>query len=196
MNVMDEKQEGQDKERGQNQSERRIYVACLAAYNSGILHGEWIDACQDADDIKAAVDAMLKRSPEPGAEEWAIHDFEGFGPVKLSESESFETVAALAAAIEEHGEIFAHFYDNQDMNSDVEQAVSDFEEKQCGKFNSLADYVQFFWEDCGEWKEDDKAGFWHPSKYVDWERMAHDLEMSGDIFTIELDGKVHVFNNH
>jgi len=31
----------------------RIYVACLAAYNSGKLHGEWIDASQTAEDIHA-----------------------------------------------------------------------------------------------------------------------------------------------
>ena len=29
----------------------RIYVSCLAAYNSGYLHGMWIDATQDPDDI-------------------------------------------------------------------------------------------------------------------------------------------------
>jgi len=30
----------------------RIYVACLAAYNAGKLHGEWIDADQDAEAIR------------------------------------------------------------------------------------------------------------------------------------------------
>lgn len=175
------------------QSERRIYVACLAAYNAGTLHGEWIDADQDAEDIHAAVQEMLKRSPEPGAEEWAIHDYEGFGPIKLSESESFVTVAALAKAIEEHGEIFAHFY--QDQNSDVEQALSDFSDNYNGEWDSLADYVENYWEDCGEFKGDEKT-WWHPTNYIDWERMAKDLELSGDVFTIEHDGKVHVFNNH
>jgi Antirestriction protein (ArdA) len=29
----------------------RIYVACLAAYNSGRLHGAWIDADQPVEDI-------------------------------------------------------------------------------------------------------------------------------------------------
>jgi Antirestriction protein (ArdA) len=31
----------------------RIYVACLAAYNNGRLHGEWIDADQPADEQPA-----------------------------------------------------------------------------------------------------------------------------------------------
>lgn len=29
----------------------RIYVACLASYNNGVLHGRWIDANQSADDL-------------------------------------------------------------------------------------------------------------------------------------------------
>lgn len=174
-------------------AEIKIYVACLAAYNSGILHGEWIDATQDASDIQAAVQAMLAKSPEPGAEEWAIHDFDGFGGIQIGESTSFETVSALAKAINEHGELFAKFYAHQ-CTDDVDQAVSDFEEKNRGAFDSLADYVQNYWEECGDWKEE--GDWWHPSKYVDWERMGRDLETSGDVFTIELDGEVHVFDNH
>ena len=79
----------------------RIYVACLAAYNNGKLHGAWIDANQDAEDLQKAVQKMLSQSPEPGAEEWAIHDYEAFDGVEIHESESFETVSALARFIEE-----------------------------------------------------------------------------------------------
>jgi len=32
----------------------RVYVACLASYNNGILHGEWIDAT-DADEIREEI---------------------------------------------------------------------------------------------------------------------------------------------
>ena len=56
----------------------RIYVACLAAYNNGQLHGAWIDADQSADAIHEEIRAMLASSPTPGAEEWAIHDYERF----------------------------------------------------------------------------------------------------------------------
>jgi len=40
----------------------RIYVACLASYNSGILHGEWIDASDDPEEMQASIDAMLSRT--------------------------------------------------------------------------------------------------------------------------------------
>ena len=29
--------------------------------------------------------------------------------------------------------------------------------------------------------------------YIDWERVAHDAELSGDILAIEVDGQVHIF---
>ena len=49
----------------------RVYVACLAAYNAGKLHGEWIDM-GDADDAHEQALQVLETSPEAGAEEWAI----------------------------------------------------------------------------------------------------------------------------
>ncbi|KGK67087.1 antirestriction protein ArdA [Xanthomonas citri] len=44
----------------------RIYVACLASYNNGVLHGRWIDLDgMDADDVQAEIAAMLRESPNP-----------------------------------------------------------------------------------------------------------------------------------
>ena len=77
---------------GEQKEEIRIYVACLAAYNSGALHGRWIDATQDAADIQSEVREMLAASPIAGAEEWAIHDYEGFEGAQVSEYDGFERV--------------------------------------------------------------------------------------------------------
>lgn len=43
----------------------RIYVADLAAYNSGKLHGVWIDATIELDEIQGCIQAMLKESLNP-----------------------------------------------------------------------------------------------------------------------------------
>jgi len=88
-----------------NIGEIRIYVACLASYNNGVLHGEWIDAAQGVDGIWKEVSQMLLKSPAEYAEEWAIHDYDGFEGIHLSEYASFETVAEYAAFIEEHGKL-------------------------------------------------------------------------------------------
>lgn len=43
-----------------------IYVACLASYNNAHLHGEWIDAAQDADVLMEEIEErVLKTSPYP-----------------------------------------------------------------------------------------------------------------------------------
>ena len=84
----------------------RIYVACLAAYNNGHLHGEWIEVTDEAS-IWEAVQAMLFASPIDEAEEWAIHDYEGFEGAQVGEYFSFESVVKLADYIRERGELGA-----------------------------------------------------------------------------------------
>ena len=88
--------------------EPRIYVACLAVYNSGHLHGVWIDAVQEAWTNWDAVQDMLCVSPAAGAEEWAIRNYEGFGGVRIEEYPSFENVGALAAFAVAHGDLGRH----------------------------------------------------------------------------------------
>ncbi|QEU33463.1 MULTISPECIES: antirestriction protein ArdA [Stenotrophomonas] len=44
----------------------QIYVACLASYNAGVLHGEWIDLeGRDADDVGGEIARILRESPHP-----------------------------------------------------------------------------------------------------------------------------------
>ena len=39
----------------------KIYVACLAAYNNGFLHGQWIDANQETEAIHAGTKPCRRR---------------------------------------------------------------------------------------------------------------------------------------
>lgn len=41
----------------------RIYVASLSDYTAGVLHGEWIEADQNPEDVHQAVNDMLTKSP-------------------------------------------------------------------------------------------------------------------------------------
>ena len=98
-----------------NSPNPEIYVADLAAYNAGKLRGEWIDANQDVDNIRAEIEKMLSSSPELFAEGYAIHDYEQFYGVEnyLGEYPSLENVATVAKLIAEKGElaglVIAHF---------------------------------------------------------------------------------------
>ena len=165
--------------------EPRIYVACLAAYNNGYLHGAWIDAGQEPWSIYDDVKVMLTASPITGAEEWAIHDYEGFGDVRIEEYTGFDRVSALASFIAEHGEIGAASLDY--YCGDLEEAQEAITDRYMGEHASLADYVQ-------EVTEETTAIPQTLHYYIDWQAMARDAEMSGDVFTVSTAyDVVHVF---
>ena len=166
----------------------RIYVASLSDYNSGILHGKWIDASQDADAINEEIQSMLKESKQDNAEEYAIHDFEGFGAYSVSESEDIETIAALAKALDEHGELILALMSHMGFK-DVDEAVGYHEDNYQGEHKSLADWAESFLEDTGTLNEIPE----NLRRYFDFESYARDAELGGDVFTIELDGDTHVY---
>ena len=166
----------------------RIYVACLAAYNSGYLHGAWIDADQDADQIRDEISAMLARSPIRDAEEYAIHDYEGFEGVTIQEYAGIEKVARMGAFIAEHGALGAGLLEQ--FVGDIDQAETALQDCYHGQFASLADYME---------ELTTESGVTIPEAlryYIDWEAMARDAEMGGEFFTIETArDEVHVFSN-
>lgn len=166
----------------------RIYVACLASYNSGRLHGAWIDLeGKDGDDIQTEVDAMLAKSPTADAEEWAIHDYEGFGPYKLSESASFDDIAELVEAVDEHGEAVLAYMANNCGE------LSDFSDAYAGEFSSVEDYAQDLVEDCYSDSLKSLPDFIRFN--IDWKGIAHDMEVGGDIWTADAPGGVYIFRN-
>ena len=167
--------------------EIRIYVADLAAYNNGKLHGVWIDATQHPDDIQEQINEMLAASPEGFAEEYAIHDHEGFDGYPISEYEGIEFVHEVACFIEEFPDIGAELLN---VFSDIDEARKAAEENYAGCYKSLADYAEELTEDTSDIPE-------HLAYYIDYERMGRDMELSGDIFTIETGyQEIHIFWNH
>lgn len=115
-------------------SDLRIYVASLSDYNAGRLLGVHIDLDgKDEDDVWAEINAMLKRSPEMVAEEWAIHDYEGFGPLRLSEYESIGKIVAIAEKVAEHGDAFLGWLSYEDREVDE---FDRFEDQYRGEWDS------------------------------------------------------------
>lgn len=167
----------------------RIYVACLAAYNNGILHGAWIDADQSADELHEDVKKMLAASPEPGAEEWAIHDFEGFGELRLSEWDSFERVSVIATGIAEHGPAFSAWLSYDPEREPID--ASAFEDAYRGEWDSLRKYAEDFADEIGLYDAADKSG----SSYVvvDIDMLTRDLDI--ELYIVESDhGTIYVFD--
>ncbi len=193
---MNEKQQRQEEHQQDGQRERseqvrdswpRIYAASLSDYNAGRLHGAWLDANQEPEALLAGISAMLAASPEPGAEEWAIHDCEGFGAVCLSEYETVETVSKLAKGIAIHGPAFAAWaahlgpgYDDLERFDDCYQ----------GHFDSLTSYGNDFLEALGLAEIIERHVPAELVAYVkiDGEAFGRDLAMSGDVTVVEDEG--------
>ena len=156
----------------------RVYVACLASYNSGCLFGRWIDVGEDEAALRSEVAAMLKASPEPHAEEWALHDFEGFSGIEIREYESFSNVVALAAFAEEHGSLGAEVLNY--YGGDLEDARTALEDRYAGAYSSLEDFAE-------ETASEHFASVHESMRgYIDYEAIGRDMALSGDIITFEL----------
>jgi len=151
----------------------RIYVACLASYNAGRLHGRWIDAI-DADSIREEIKELLKASPVPNAEEWAIHDYDGFYGVPISETEDVDAVAELGAMIRKHGEPVALFAARIGVAKATEERFLDAY--------------------CGEWKSERAYAIPdHLAPYIDFDAFARDL-FQGDYYSLVGEsGRLYVF---
>ncbi len=165
-------------------TEPKIYVACLAAYNNGYLHGQWIDLRQDLDAVWTEIHAMLKASPIPEAEEYAIHDFEGFEGYSLSEYEGIDRAHKLAEFVTEHGRIGGMLLDH--YAGDLDQAEAAME-NHAGEYRNVGEFAEEITEQTTEIPQS-------LVYYIDYDQMGKDMEYNGDIFTIVTNfEEVHVF---
>jgi antirestriction protein len=171
-----------------------IYVASLADYNNGVLHGAWIDAAREPEAIQADIDAVLASSREPNAEEWAIHDYEQFGRARVYEHDSIEQVSRIAKAIQEHGYAFSAWIDVFD-GAPESFDMDSFHEAYLGHYDSVQDYVEQMADDLGYTAELDNLPE-HLQPYVrfDTGALARDMELSGEIATVgDPNGGVWIF---
>jgi antirestriction protein len=189
--------ENEDTEGGRPESQPklkpRIYVASLSDYNAGRLHGVWLDADVETETLAHGVRAMLSASPEPSAEEFAIHDYEAFGPLRLGEFESLGSVSRIGRGIAEYGQAFAHWAALVGTDS---EALERFEESYRGHYASLAAYVEEVIDDMGVDDDIDKAvpEFLAPYVHINVEAFGRDLEQSGDITASSGEGGVYIFD--
>lgn len=176
------------------QQHPRIYVASLSDYNAGRLHGVWLDADAEAEQLAEVVQGMLSRSPEPFAEEYAIHDYEGFGNVPLSEFDSLERVAALARGIAEHGDAFAAWVA---LAGATDLNLAGFEQAFRGTWPSVGEYAADLLADLGAEEILAAVPAWlRPYVRLDNEAFGRDLLIGGDITAIDSGGGVHIFDRH
>lgn len=165
----------------------KIYVACLSSYVNGILYGKWIDASQEIEALRKEIKQMLADSPMPGAEEFAIHTFEGFFCLSIEGYESIESVQEQAAFILEHGELGGRLIA---YYGEVEAARTALEEYYRGEYDSELEYAIQLFDECYLNGLPEFVRF-----YLDYEKFQRDIFID-DYFSIEVRGRCHVFESH
>jgi antirestriction protein len=170
-------------------NQMQIYVACLAAYNAGRLHGAWIDVDADADAMAADVAAMLAKSPIPGAEEYAVHDYDDFP--NMGEYPGFDAIAETAALVEIAADIGLSADDfvrvAKNWHGDAADIRDALENLFCGVYDSFRDFADELADDLLHNVPDDAA------RYFDYDAHAHDL--SHAYTAIDLARGVAVFSD-
>ncbi|GFG50179.1 antirestriction protein [Mycolicibacterium agri] len=171
----------------------RIYIASLADYNNGYLHGVWLDAAREPEAIHDDIQGMLAESRQPDAEEFAIHDYDNFGVCQIHEYDSIELVSRIARGIQEHGLAFAAW---AEVNEGSPERFDDFAEAYLGHFDSLTDYADHLLDDLGYTNELSLLSE-SVRRYLrfDTAAMGRDMLFGGDIHSYPApDGGVWIFD--
>jgi antirestriction protein len=188
--------------------ELEVWIGCLAAYNAGRLHGEWVDAT-DLDTLAEAQKRVLRTSPVPYAEEPYIGDYNAFGSACVSllgEYPQLDDVVKIANALEEHGDAFRAWVELSD-STDVDELVERFPEVYRGEWESRREFAQqtvddIGWgnvpaqpltiEGTGRYPAPTVNVFEELASYLDWDAIARELFM-GSYSAVEVDYKTYVF---
>lgn len=171
----------------------RIYVASLSDYNNGHLHGVWLDAAREPDEVEADIQAMLAQSQQPGAEEFAIHDYDNFGVCRIHEYDTIELVSRIARGISEHGDAFSAW---AEVNEGAPERFDDFTDAYRGHYTSLTEYAEQLIDDLGYVDELDRLLPESLRGYarIDTDALGRDLVLGGDIYVMPApDGGVWIF---
>lgn len=167
-------------------TELRAYCASLSDYNAGRLVGEWIDLDDDPEVMNEAIQAMLKTSREPNAEEWAWHDFEGPGTSLLGEFSPVADLCRLASIVNERDA------DTVSVAAGISDGLDSLDracERYQGVFTSQGDFAHARAEEIGDLES-------IPDMYrnaIDWDSIARDYDCDGWYFVETGYQECHVF---
>lgn len=153
-------------------SSPRIYVACLAAYNNGFLHGSWIEVNLGLEHVEESIKEILASSPvAEECEEWAIHDHEGFGNYYINESHNLEKLCEFAEFLEEYKNFPEEVISELIQDFNIDGAREYLEDHFIGEFDSEIDVAYHFVEEFGLLDEVSKT----VAQYFDYESYGRDL---------------------
>lgn len=164
-----------------------IYIACLASYNNGILHGKWIELDQDIDDVQKEIQTLLQTSPIENSEEYAIHDYEGFFGYSVSEYENIESLVEFVEMIQKYGEAYVVLIDYMGSFESTTEDV--FNEVYQGQWDSEVNFTEQIADEIMEIPK-------NISFYFDYEKFSNDLFINDYLSVESSSGGYHIFRRY
>lgn len=170
----------------------RVWIGCLAAYNAGRLHGEWFTVTSDEDELHEAIAAVLKSSPCPNAEEYEFFDTESPIGGFLGRYSSVSEVCALAELIEEHEHDMGMLEAASEISAkgnlkELKETIECYQ----GSSDSAEQWVEDLAYDSGELSEDDCANS-KILRHIDWSGVVNEYDTDGYSFK-NVGGTCYVF---
>jgi hypothetical protein len=134
----------------------------------------------------------------PSAEEWAVHDHEGFAGLISSEWPDLSEVAAIAEVLGEGDDDKRRglLWLVNDCGWKIPDAIERCDEVrtyQSDIIDVVADYAQELASDCVE-NFDNRASQW-PFSCIDWKHAGNELLIGGDIAEVRQGGEYFLVTN-
>lgn len=170
----------------------QIWVASLADYTNGHLHGVWLDATLDPAELDQAVAFMLRNGYTPDAQEWAVYDYHDFCGLDLGEYVPMSRISRIACGIAEHGDAFAAWAEY--VGTDAEDELDRFGDCYLGRYDSVEAYAEQLLEEADAYSYFDAVPeSLRQYAIYDIEHITLDIEHDLHV-ELASGGGVHVFN--
>lgn len=161
-----------------------IYVANLAAYNAGILKGEWFRLPMRMEEIFFAIfdEDELDDKGAPHSD-WAIHDY--VAPFRIHEMDDIEDLNEIAERFET-------------LSDDEVKTVGEIYDAGIAvSLMDAADKIEdcIFYSDCDNmgdvaYDHHENTGLLNEvpepfERYIDWDKLGRDMEIEGQFFELD-----------
>lgn len=171
-----------------------VWVACLAAYNSGILHGKWVNVPGTVEEMQEEIDSVIKSSPVPDAEEWEFHDHSDFKPFEIHQWEDIDSLvmkANILNDLSDHEKEAFECWDYQEgPGMDEHDVLEAFRDQYVGSFKDGSDYAWEYFHECYPEQVNADPTQW----FIDWEKAWEWMQNSWGYYGVQTGFETcHVF---
>ena len=168
----------------------RLYITFNTTNSDETKQGFWIDAFDLSDDV---LDVKIKEMGVESYYDISIEDNHNFHGINIDKYSDFETVSEIAQMLNDDrwdADLIAELYNH--LNGSNPQDVLDYlDEHYQGEHKNLEEWCREFLDDTGFFETCNE----HIKIWFDYVGYAEYVETSGDIFTLDVNGGLHVFWN-